>query len=477
MIGKISLVVMIAGPALAGESHMVADTLLRGSTDRKVSRSLLHPPKNDHHSSYLGCLSYSSDELSTKWTFSGQAANCSWTHTGSNNGGSDGGGGSNGGSGSSGNNGGSSNGDSGSSGNSGGSSNGGSGSGGSGSSNGGSGSGGSGSSNGGSGSGGSGGVDDGGNIDSNGGGNNGSSGGTVVTNEDVSQGNSNYDPMTDFDVTQCETYENLWLWDLSLSCNASNINASLRGCNCSFAAELMESAYLSCEDAARCPRKCPICSTCMSILGCDIYPENPLISEMFSSNFFLLFYVIAAAAALVIIMIAVYYSRNRRHTNGDLKKSLMDGPKSSKDATRIDLDNCMYIDDEKPFQPPSRHYCTETIQQVNTMSTSSASRFFDEKNQPYGGESLLGERQSSNSNDDDLSASFRFPAYPIPQTATGLQVVDTLAKAGEDIVSPISSPGCSLAGAETNDDFENEPSGLDKELPNNNNETGHPELA
>ena len=59
-----------------------------------------------------------------------------------------------------------------------------------------------------------------------------------------------YDPYEDFDIEQCDTYENLWLWDLSLTCESEQ---NLDSCECMFAEELMELELLSCEDSAQCP--------------------------------------------------------------------------------------------------------------------------------------------------------------------------------------------------------------------------------
>lgn len=165
----------LVATALADDSQIVHSSLLRGSKDRELPHGQHPHPSGSHHSAYQGCLSYSTYELSRIWTFPGQAPDCSWTHTG--NGGT---GGSSGGAGS---------GSSGESGEGSSSGGGGNGSGGNGDS------GGSGSSGGGGGGGnGQNGVDDDGNIDSNG------RDEVVVSNEDVSQGDTDYDPITDFDI-------------------------------------------------------------------------------------------------------------------------------------------------------------------------------------------------------------------------------------------------------------------------------------
>lgn len=221
----------------------------------------------------------------------------------------------------------------------------------------------------------------------------------------------------------------------------------------------MENGLLSCEDTSLCPRGCPICTTCMSILGCTSNPENPLVSELVSSKFQI--YLIAAAAALVMITIGVYYSRSRRHNHAELRTSLIEKEKMWKMGVKLNPDICMFIDGDEPWKPPSHDdYTPQTIQPINIMSTSSTSRCFEEKVQPFGGESLLGEMKSLDSSEEELSASNGFSSYPISQTTSALKVVDTIAKDGQDIVSPISSPGGSLDGSETHNDLEDEQPGL-----------------
>jgi hypothetical protein len=188
---------MIFGLATAEESRTDRNvSFLRSSWDGLISRGLLPHPSKGHASSYQGCLSYSSYELSTKWTFAGQAPDCSWIHTGNGNGGSSGNsnGGGGGGSGTGAGNQGS--GSSGNGGSSAGNNDGSNGNGDNSESNG-------------------NGADDSqtGDDDSNGGDGGGSNNGNqqddevVVSNEDVSEGDSTYDPVTDFDIAVVSFYE------------------------------------------------------------------------------------------------------------------------------------------------------------------------------------------------------------------------------------------------------------------------------
>ncbi|GKY92040.1 hypothetical protein MPSEU_000175600 [Mayamaea pseudoterrestris] len=74
-----------------------------------------------------------------------------------------------------------------------------------------------------------------------------------------------YDPYDDFDLEQCDSYENLWLWDLSLTCKNTK---SLDACECSYAEELLFEGTISCEDFSRCPSDCAVCRTCFQLMGC-----------------------------------------------------------------------------------------------------------------------------------------------------------------------------------------------------------------
>jgi hypothetical protein len=70
-------------PALVEESQkVVTSSSLRGLKNDETLLDFPPHPGRSHHSSYQGCVSYSKNELSTKWTFRGQPPNCSWIHAG-----------------------------------------------------------------------------------------------------------------------------------------------------------------------------------------------------------------------------------------------------------------------------------------------------------------------------------------------------------------------------------------------------------
>lgn len=413
MISTRTIVLSLTALTCSVLAENAASPVLRGSKDGNDARILVpHPTSDSQPSTYQGCLSYSQYQLKQMWTFPGQAPDCSWYNYDTGSGGS----GSSGGSSSGGSNGGSSNGGSSSSGGSSGSS-GGSSSGGS--------------------SNGSGSSGGGGDGSSNSGGNGGSGNDAEQNYEDVVDAGG--DPFSDFDIEVCESYENLWLWDLSLSCNSSNVDDALHGCNCTFAAEMFYEGQLTCDDASLCPRDCSICTTCLSLLGCDVSPETPLASELIKSK--MLLYLIAAGIAMVIIMMAAYYSR-RRKDREDLKTSLMAEQNLEKFGT-------MYINADLPWQPPSSLSPTDgtaasTLQPSNTTS-------FEDKPvvQPFRGGSLLGndDRSTSDSNED----SFDFG----PATTSDAPFVQTTGPDEGGLISPISTPAGSLDGEEGDDELEN----------------------
>ncbi|VEU33381.1 unnamed protein product [Pseudo-nitzschia multistriata] len=372
-----------------------------------AARHLHLPVKSGgHHSSYKGCLGYSDSEL--VWIFPGQAPNCSWLHSGDSSG-SDSNSGSGGGSISS--------------------------------------------SSGGS-NGGSYGFDDGGNGNEywayedyrgHGGGNGqGDNSGyddeQIISNEDIYDGNSDYDPIDDFDIEKCNTYENLWLWDLSLSCNMTAGDISLSGCNCTFAEELMDDGLLTCDDAALCPSNCIICSTCLKLLGCGTDPNQPGMSRSMSTAVVL--YVVGAAVALLIFGLASYYARRKWQDHNNLNRSLIEKRKNR----MIDIEDgpgFMYINGDLTWKPlPSdQQYAAAQIQPVCTMSTASSGKYLEERIQPSSGGCLSGaseEDKESCSNGETSSIEFGTSG---PEETNVPTVVETLNDIENRALSPIPQTG------------------------------------
>jgi len=293
--------------------------------------------KGNRASSYLGCLGLSSSNIDSKWKFHGSQKSCSYTHhagkggkggssssggssgsgSGSGSGSSGSGSGSNGGNGDGGDNG-DSNGDNG-------------GNGGDGDENGGNGGDGNNGGNGG----------DGDDADGRNAGDDDDEDATLdesdfedtgdfdddYYDDQVEQGGENdqdggdndsgstYDPYYDFDVETCDTYENLWIWDLSLTCESDE---SLDDCECIFAEELLDLGLLQCSDADLCPAECPICSTCMQLIGCTRVTTG-VTAERTSNTL----YVVAAAVGLLVFGL-VYFTARRRRDRSELGAHLME---------------------------------------------------------------------------------------------------------------------------------------------------------
>lgn len=80
------------------------------------------------------------------------------------------------------------------------------------------------------------------------------------------------DPYEAFDIKQCDTYDHLWAWDLTMSCGNST---DTWNCTCTYAEELMDNNLLSCSDIGDCPATgCDICYNCLKFLGC----QDPLVT-------------------------------------------------------------------------------------------------------------------------------------------------------------------------------------------------------
>ena len=158
----------------------------------------------------------------------------------------------------------------------------------------------------------------------NGGGNN---GGDANENNDVDYEGDEYDPYQDFIIEECDTYENLWLWDLSLTCESEQ---DLSKCECIFAEELMDLGIVTCQDAAQCPSKCRICATCFQLMGCTGTSLGPDTVQASRSAFF----VLAAAAGLFICVLAFYANRhNNEDSGGSLGEYLMEGDNNEASPT------------------------------------------------------------------------------------------------------------------------------------------------
>ncbi|KAL7544217.1 hypothetical protein ACHAWF_012792 [Thalassiosira exigua] len=133
-------------------------------------------------------------------------------------------------------------------------------------------------------------------------------------------------PLRYFNISDCLSYSNYWMWDLALSCE--NLT-SLSTCECTAASVLHDIGELDCpgvSGAPSCPEKCPVCNTCMKLLspkmGCsdeDIENEQRLPSSSLEQEFSLPLAIgVAAAVASLVLGATVYQYKKSKAQNGPL---------------------------------------------------------------------------------------------------------------------------------------------------------------
>jgi hypothetical protein len=212
----------------------------------------------------------------------------------------------------------------------------------------GSGSGGSGGSSGGSDSSSYGGNDNGGNINNDNGSNNNNNNERANNDYGNVNGDGEYSSaLVYFDLTDCRSYSNLWLWDLALSCDNST---SFVNCKCSSAEILFQYGTLQCPDgsseAPYCPSNCPVCNTCMTLMGCvdklpftKRIPVNiPVSLEKTINRTLPIALGVAAAVVTLLAGVAAHKYKNqegRGKSAGSLNSSLVDG--QSESTVEIDI--------------------------------------------------------------------------------------------------------------------------------------------
>lgn len=154
-----------------------------------------------------------------------------------------------------------------------------------------------------------------------------------------------YDPYTDFSIHNCDTYENLWMWDMALTCESED---SLENCKCAFTEELMSLGLLTCEQIALCPSGCQICTTCLTLVGCSASSSaSSATSSVFASSGYV--YVLGATTGVVLFAVSCFLcSRgwkggNRNDLGAHLMSKLPDCP-----HTRAEEASAIAEDKEHP---------------------------------------------------------------------------------------------------------------------------------
>jgi len=142
---------------------------------------------------------------------------------------------------------------------------------------------------------------------------------TNYTYDDDGDNNVDYTPLEDFNITQCDTYDNLWVWDLSLTCESEYTS---EGCECTFTQSLLDEGTVTCSDIHNCPKDCQICHTCFEMLGCRMGDFDILTNSSATSR-----YIAIAAAILVCVFGSLYYhTKHRKSSKESLDVRLIEEP-------------------------------------------------------------------------------------------------------------------------------------------------------
>ena len=163
---------------------------------------------------------------------------------------------------------------------------------------------------------------------------------SVGTEEDSSNGADDDDvpsPLVYFNISDCGTYANMWVWDLAMTCSDSLMNQT--DCKCTSAEILMQYGELYCpstEDPV-CPDNCSVCYTCMELLGCSspddvqdgqyLPPEKVLLGDGMSSTILPL--ALGIAAAILGLVGSSYYQYTHRNIDTGAFPSLELEPPSN----------------------------------------------------------------------------------------------------------------------------------------------------
>ena len=132
--------------------------------------------------------------------------------------------------------------------------------------------------------------------------------------EAVDGGGDNNDATVNFDITVCESFSSYWLWDLALTCAGTE---SLDGCECMAAENLMSSGMLACPEDGEysCPAKCPVCTTCLTLLGCTGLGDSS--SGVVSADMVeAVPYAAAAIVAVAFVALLIYRVKRRQGNIG-----------------------------------------------------------------------------------------------------------------------------------------------------------------
>jgi len=164
-----------------------------------------------------------------------------------------------------------------------------------------------------------------------------SSNGTGDSTNDGDEDDDIPSPLMHFNISDCETYANMWVWDLAMTCSDSSMNQT--DCQCTSAEILMQYGELYCpstEDPV-CPDNCSVCHTCMELLGCSspddaqdgqyLPPEQVLLGDGMSSTILPL--ALGIAVAILGLVGSSYYQYTHRNIDTGAFPSLELEPPSN----------------------------------------------------------------------------------------------------------------------------------------------------
>ena len=154
---------------------------------------------------------------------------------------------------------------------------------------------------------------------------------SVVHTTTADAGLSN--PLRYFDISDCGTFSHIWVWDLALSCGG-NFSTSLESCKCTSADMLYQYGELDCpgiSGSPSCPESCPVCNTCMLLLGCSsdgVRGQHRLPIKLVQgmTKALPIALGIAATVATLVVGVSMYQYKKRNMENGGLGARFIDEP-------------------------------------------------------------------------------------------------------------------------------------------------------
>lgn len=135
---------------------------------------------------------------------------------------------------------------------------------------------------------------------------------------------------------------------------------------------------LSCEDYSLCPRDCPICSTCLSLSGCEA-PSNFLQKSGISTRVWV--YIALGLLFILILAIALYHNRRKSKEENDLKESLMAKDKGKEVySPPSPVEKGQKAEKIEPFDHPALHRQPSEDKAAALATWGMASQSKDEEN-------------------------------------------------------------------------------------------------